>query len=140
MSSSLKGCEPRGRRGALLDSDPVKISVAQTELLFPPLPFRFWCKFADGTSASLTGCTNSSPSLVEREQLRKLLKPASVSRRSRFSNEFRAGAVETYRKHLEQHPKSHSRAAELAAKELEEKRGKTPDPKTIQNWYRQRHS
>ena len=141
----LKGMrEPLGRRDSLFNSDPVKISAAQTELLFPPLPFRFWCKFADGTSAPLTGCTSSAPSLVEREQLRKLLRTTSVSRRSRFTNDDRAVAVEAYRKQLEKHPKSKLRAASLAAEEVERKTGKMPDPKTVQNWYsspgRRRHS
>jgi len=133
----LKGMlEARGRRDSLSDSDPVQIEKARTESYL--FPFGFRCKFADGTSAPFRECTSSAPSLVEMEQLRKLLRTTSVSRKSRFTKDDRTGAVEAYRKQLAQHPKSKSRAAELAAKEIEQKTGKTPDPKTIQNWYRRR--
>ena len=132
--------KPRGRGASLFDSDPVKISACSMPLFLTP---GVRCEFAHGQSVILTGCTSSAPSLLEMEQLRKLLRTRSVSGR-RFSNEIRAVAVEAYRKQLEQHPKSKLRAASFAAKEVERKTGKAPDPKTIQNWYsspdRWRHS
>jgi hypothetical protein len=62
----LKGMrEPRGRGDSLLDSDPVEISETQTAAPLFPFSFYLRCKFADGTSALLTRCTSSAPSLVE---------------------------------------------------------------------------
>jgi hypothetical protein len=133
----LKGMrEQIGRRASLFDSDPIKISACSLQDTFSLFPLR--CEFADGMSTPLTRCTSSTPTILEMEQLRKLLRTRSVSRRSRFSKEIRAMAVEIYGKQLAQHPKSKLRAASLAAEEVGRKTGKTPDPKTIQNWNAQR--
>jgi hypothetical protein len=137
----LRVIELRGLRKpiwhrSLFDSDPVEISESSSK--DPFFLHRLWCEFADGNSASLTGCTSSAPTLLEMEQLRKLLRTRSVSGRSQFSNEIRTMAVEAYGKQLAQHPKSKLRAASLAAEAVGQKTGKTPDPKTIQNWYAHR--